>query len=197
MVGGPRVVVVMGVAGSGKSTVAARLANRLGVPFLEGDDLHSAANRVKMASGLPLDDADRAAWLASVAEWISGAARDRGGVVSCSALRRAYRDRLRRTGADVWFVYLALDRAVAVERVTRRTDHFMPAGLLDSQYEALEPLRCDEPGVTVDASGGPEQVLAAALRAVSGPDREDGAAALDGHDDGTGPGPFRAREGPG
>ncbi|AYN43967.1 gluconokinase [Streptomyces dangxiongensis] len=162
----------MGVAGSGKSTVAARLASRLGVPFLEGDDLHSAANRAKMASGCPLDDADRGVWLASVAEWIrTTASGGHGGVAACSALRRAYRDRFRRTGADVWFVYLALDREVALERMARRTAHFMPVRLLDSQYDALEPLRDDEPGVTVDASGSPAQVLAAALRAVSGPDR--------------------------
>ena len=112
--GGSRVVIVMGVSGSGKSTVGARLADRLGVPFLEGDDLHSASNRAKMASGHPLDDADRQPWLAALTQWIrTTASSGHGGVASCSALKRAYRDQFRRTGADVWFVYLALDRAVA------------------------------------------------------------------------------------
>ncbi|GGW47566.1 gluconokinase [Streptomyces lucensis JCM 4490] len=171
-VGGSRVVIVMGVSGSGKSTVGTRLAERLGVPFLEGDDLHPVANRVKMASGQPLDDADRRPWLAALTEWIRRTASSgHGGVAACSALRRAYRDEFRRTGANVWFVYLALDREVAEERMARRTGHFMPAELLDSQYATLDPLHAGEPGVTVDASGSPERVLAAAVRAVSRPDR--------------------------
>ncbi|AGS71058.1 gluconokinase [Streptomyces collinus] len=172
MAGGSRVVVVMGVSASGKSTVGARLAHRLGVPFLEGDDLHSAANRAKMASGHPLDDADRRAWLAALTQWIrAAAANGSGGVVSCSSLRRAYRDRFRATGADVWFLYLALDPVLAAERIARRTGHFMPPELLGSQYATLDPLQADEPGVTIDASGGPERVMAQALRAVCGPDR--------------------------
>ncbi|MBP2049830.1 gluconokinase [Streptomyces griseochromogenes] len=172
MANGSRVVIVMGVSASGKSTVGARLAQRLGVPFLEGDDLHPAANRAKMASGHPLDDADRKPWLAVFAQWIrTAAAGGRGGVATCSALKREYRDQLRRTGADLWFVYLALDRAVAAERIARRKGHFMPPRLLDSQYEVLDPLQAQEPGVTIDGSGDPEQVLAAALRAVTGPDR--------------------------
>jgi gluconokinase len=167
-VSGSRVVIVMGVSSSGKSTVGARLAQRLGVPFLEGDDLHPAANRAKMASGRPLDDADRKPWLAALTEWISTtAAVGDGAVVTCSALRRAYRDQFRSTGADLWFVHLALDRAVAAERIARRRGHFMPARLLDSQYEILDPLEADEPGVTIDASGDREQVLATALRAVT------------------------------
>ncbi|RPE42127.1 gluconate kinase (SKI family) [Streptomyces sp. Ag109_O5-1] len=174
VVGGSRVVVVMGVSGSGKSTVGARLADLLGVPFLEGDDLHPASNRVKMASGHPLDDADRRPWLAAITEWIRvTASGGHGGVVACSALKRAYRDWFRRTGADVWFVYLALDREVAERRMARRRGHFMPAGLLDSQYATLDPLHPDEPGVTIDinASERPGQVLAAVVRAVSAPDR--------------------------
>ncbi|MFJ9814183.1 gluconokinase [Streptomyces sp. NPDC101151] len=162
----------MGVSASGKSTVGAHLAQQLGVPFMEGDDLHPAANRAKMASGHPLDDADRRPWLAALAEWIrTTAASGQGGVATCSALKRAYRDQFRRTGADVWFVYLALDHAVAAERIARRKGHFMPPQLLDSQYDTLDPLHADEPGVTIDASGSPEQVLAAALRAVCEPDR--------------------------
>ncbi|MFJ4468127.1 gluconokinase [Streptomyces sp. NPDC089424] len=166
MVQGARVVIVMGVSASGKSTVGTRLAQRLDVPFLEGDDLHSAASRAKMASGHALDDADRRPWPAALTEWVrSAGASGRGGVVTCSALRREYRDGFRRTGADVWFLYLALDRAVAAERIAHRTGHFMPPRLLDSQFALLDPLQADEPGATVDASGSPGHVLAAALRA--------------------------------
>ncbi|MFG3659825.1 gluconokinase [Streptomyces sp. NPDC047706] len=173
MVQGTRVVVVTGVSASGKSTVGVRLARRLGVPFLEGDDLHPEANRAKMASGHPLDDADRRPWLAALAAWIrSAAASGRGGVVTCSALKREYRDQFRRTGAHVWFLHLSVDRATAAERIARRKGHFMPPRLLDSQYEVLEPLEPDEPGATVEASGSPEDVLAAALRAATGPDGE-------------------------
>lgn len=169
---GSRVVIVMGVSASGKSTVGARIAQQLGVPFLEGDDLHPASNRAKMASGDPLDDADRQPWLTALTEWIrTTASSAHGGVASCSALKRAYRDQFRRTGADVWFVYLALDREVAAERIARRKGHFMPPELLDSQYDTLDPLHADEPGVTIDASCSPEQVMAAALEAACEPDR--------------------------
>ncbi|MBN0044363.1 gluconokinase [Streptomyces actuosus] len=161
----------MGVSGAGKSTVGSRLAHRLGVPFLEGDDLHPAANRTKMASGHPLDDADRRPWLASLAEWIRAAASSgRGGVVACSSLKHSYRDAFRRTGAEMRFVYLELTPEVAGERRAHRKGHFMPAQLLGSQYAALDPLDRDEPGVTVGASGTPEQVVSAALEAVLGPD---------------------------
>ncbi|MFE5891074.1 gluconokinase [Streptomyces sp. NPDC056468] len=169
----PRVVIVMGVSASGKSTVGARLAQRLGVPFLEGDELHSAAERAKMAAGHPLDDADRRPWLTALARWIrSAVSHGRGGVVACSSLKRRYRDELRSAGegAKVSFVHLAIDRRSAAERIARRKGHFMPPGLLDSQYAILEPLQADEPGVTVDASATPEQVMAAALRAVAEPD---------------------------
>ncbi|WP_246040700.1 gluconokinase [Streptomyces cadmiisoli] len=170
-VGGARVVIVMGPSASGKSTVGLRLAQQLGVPFLEGDDLHSASNRAKMAAGHALDDDDRRRWLAAVSEWIrSTAAQGRGGVAACSALKRAYRDQFRRTGATVWFVYLKLDREVAARRIAHRRGHFMPAKLLDSQYAALEPLQPDEPGVVIDASASVAQVEAAALRAVCGTD---------------------------
>ncbi|GGJ27330.1 gluconokinase [Streptomyces brasiliensis] len=171
-VGGSRVVIVMGVSAAGKSTVGARLADWLGVPFLEGDDLHPAANRAKMASGRPLDDADREPWLEALIAWIRAtAASGNGGVATCSALKREYRDRLRATGADLCFVYLALDPEVAAERIAHRTKHFMPPRLLASQYGVLDPLEPEEPGVTVDASGSEEQVVAAALRAVAGQDR--------------------------
>ncbi|GAA2786972.1 gluconokinase [Kitasatospora aburaviensis] len=161
------VVIVMGVSASGKSTVGARLAAALGMPFQEGDDLHPAANRAKMAAGHPLDDTDRAPWLTAITAWIRTAtARDRGGVLACSALRRAYRDRFRATGANVYFLQLSLDPALAARRIAHRTGHFMPPALLASQYALLEPLQADEPGSVVDASGTPAATTAAALRAL-------------------------------
>ncbi|MGW2010248.1 gluconokinase [Streptomyces nigrescens] len=163
----PSVVVVMGVSGSGKSTVGRLLAQRLMVPFLEADDLHPAANRAKMAAGHPLDDEDRRPWLMSVADWIRRATHDgQGGVVACSALKHEYRDLFRQAGAGVWFLYLALDRATADRRVAGRMDHFMPARLLDSQYADLEPLRPDEPGLTVDAAADPRTIVDEAVRTV-------------------------------
>ncbi|MGW7403995.1 gluconokinase [Streptomyces sp. NPDC054833] len=169
-VGHAPVVVVMGVSASGKSTVGTRLAQCLGLPFLEGDDLHPAANRAKMASGHPLDEADRRPWLAALTAWIRTAAEERGGVVSCSALRRTYRDQFRRTGANVQFLHLALAPEVAAERIARRKGHFMPPKLLDSQLETLEPLQADEPGITVDASRSTAEILDAALRRLTRPD---------------------------
>ncbi|WP_405671253.1 MULTISPECIES: gluconokinase [unclassified Streptomyces] len=167
MIPAPSVVVVMGVSGSGKSTVGLLLAERLMVPFLEADDVHPAANRAKMAAGRPLDDEDRRPWLRSVAAWIREASDSgRGGVVACSALKHEYRDELRRAGAGVWFLYLALDRAIADQRVTGRVGHFMPARLVDSQYAALEPLRPDEPGLAVDARSAPQTLVDQAVRAV-------------------------------
>ncbi|MFJ1731520.1 gluconokinase [Streptomyces sp. NPDC088254] len=150
----------MGVSGSGKSTVGRLLAQRLTVPFLEGDDVHPAANRAKMAAGRPLDDEDRKPWLRSLTQWIREAIDDgTGGVVACSALKREYRDALRRAGAGVWFLYLALDRATADQRVADRVGHFMPARLVDSQYATLEPLQSDEHGLTVDAAATAPQAI--------------------------------------
>jgi gluconokinase len=163
----PTVVVVMGVSGSGKSTVGLLLAQRLMVPFLEADDVHPAANRAKMAAGRPLDDEDRRPWLLSIAEWIREATdAGQGGVVACSALKHEYRDLFRRAGAGVWFLYLALDRATADRRVAGRVDHFMPSRLVDSQFATLEPLRSDEPGLTVDAVADPQTIVDQAVRAV-------------------------------
>ncbi|WP_342364917.1 gluconokinase [Streptomyces sviceus] len=163
----PTVVVVMGVSGSGKSTVGRLLAQRLAVPFLEADDVHPAANRAKMAGGHPLDDEDRRPWLSSIADWI----RDeldagRGGVVACSALKHEYRRLFLGAGAGVWFLYLELDQGMADRRVAGRADHFMPARLVASQYATLEPLRPDEPGLTVDAMTDPQTIVDQAVRAV-------------------------------
>jgi gluconokinase len=145
------VLVVMGVSGSGKSTVAKPLAERLGWPFQEGDDLHPAANVAKMKAGIPLDDADRAPWLGAIADWIAERLRaESGGVVTCSALRRAYRDRLRRAGEGVTFIYLDGSKAVIAERLAQRHGHFMPPALLDSQFATLEEPTPDEHAIVVD-----------------------------------------------
>src|ERR1700722_14634472 len=125
------VVVVMGVAGAGKSTVAQGLAHELGWDFAEGDDFHPAANVAKMAAGEPLTDVDRLPWLEGIAGWIDGEiAAGRCAVIACSALKRVYRDALRRP--EVLFVYLSVPRAELDRRVSGREGHFMPASLLDS-----------------------------------------------------------------
>jgi gluconokinase len=142
------VLVVMGVSGAGKSTVARRLASRLGWDFEEGDALHPAANVAKMAAGEALSDADRVPWLAAVASWIDAELEaDRRGVITCSALKRRYRDELRRPG--VLFVLLDVPRAELERRLQRRRGHFMPASLLDSQLATLEPPATDEDALTL------------------------------------------------
>ncbi|MEU6658655.1 gluconokinase [Streptomyces sp. NPDC046821] len=163
----PTIIVVMGVSGVGKSTVGQLLAQRLALPFLDADELHPAANRAKMAAGRPLDDADRLPWLLALADRIREATDSgRGGVLACSALKREYRDLLRDAGAHVWFVYLALDRTSAARRGARRTGHFMPPRLEDSQYAALEPLEPDEAGMTVDAAAAPRTIVEEVVKAV-------------------------------
>ncbi|WP_287001481.1 MULTISPECIES: gluconokinase [Gordonia] len=142
-------IVVCGVSGCGKSTVGLALAARLAVPFVDADDLHPAANIAKMAAGHPLTDADRLPWLDVVGTWL---AEHDDGVAACSALRRAYRDRLRSKAPGVFFVMLALDHDAAQARVRGRRGHFMPAALVDSQFAALEPLGPDEQGMIVDAT---------------------------------------------
>ncbi|WP_406210748.1 gluconokinase [Kitasatospora sp. NBC_01560] len=157
----------MGVSASGKSTLGRLLADRRGVPFTEGDDLHPPANIARMTAGHPLDDAERAPWLHAVAAVVHRAARARqGAVLSCSALKREYRDELRAAG-PVWFLHLTLDRATAAARIAHRPGHFMPLALLDSQYAALEPLRPDEPGLTLDATAGTDACLHRALAALA------------------------------
>ncbi len=143
------VLVVMGVSGSGKSSAAKELVRRLGWDYVEGDDLHPAANREKMSAGIPLTDEDRWPWLETVAGWIRGQIdAGRPGVVTCSALRRRYRDVLR-TEVTV-FVHLHGSRELLEERMAARKDHFMPLSLLESQLATLEPLQPDELGVVVD-----------------------------------------------
>jgi gluconokinase len=143
-------VVVMGVSGSGKSTVGSALAQRLRVDFLDADTLHPPANVAKMTAGKPLDDDDRHAWLQKVGDWL--AAHEDGGVVSCSALKRKYRDQLRAHCPSVEFMHLDGSQELIAGRVAARTGHFMPPGLLASQFDILEPLGADERGVTVDVA---------------------------------------------
>jgi len=156
-----QVLVVMGVSGSGKTTIALPLAARLGWPFLEGDDLHPAANVAKMHSGRPLDDSDRWPWLDAIAAWIDARiSAGEPGVVTCSALKRAYRDRLLGVRKGVRLVFLHADRDLLAERLARRTGHFMPPSLLDSQLATLEPPEPGENAIVVDISLPPEQVIA-------------------------------------
>jgi gluconokinase len=144
------VVVVMGVSGAGKSTVAALLATQLGWDFAEGDALHPPANVAKMAAGQSLTDEDRKPWLAAVARWIDDELdAGRCGVITCSALKRRYRDQLRRP--QVLFVYLDVPRAELRRRLARRIGHYMPASLLASQLATLEPPAPDETAITVVA----------------------------------------------
>ncbi|MGW1890933.1 gluconokinase [Streptomyces sp. NPDC002004] len=163
----PHVVVVMGVAGTGKTTIGPLLAARLGVPYAEGDDFHPAASIAKMSAGVPLTDDDRRPWLDAIGAWAHRRA-GLGGVVSSSALKRSYRDRLRAAAPGVVFVHLTGDRKLIEDRMTRRQNHFMPTALLDSQFATLQPLEPDEPGVAVDVSGGPEEITDRAVAALRG-----------------------------
>ncbi|KQO72423.1 hypothetical protein ASF41_16690 [Methylobacterium sp. Leaf111] len=159
--GRPRVLVVMGVSGSGKSTVASRLAERLGWTFVDGDSFHSPGHVAKMRAGHPLDDDDRAPWLAAIGAWIDTQLQQRTpGVVVCSALRRAYRDVLVRGREEVRIVYLAGDRPLIEGRLARRQGHFMPAGLLDTQFAILEPPAPEENAVAVGIDAAPETIVA-------------------------------------
>jgi len=150
-------VVVMGVSGSGKSTVGAALAQRLRVPFADADDFHPPANIAKMTAGQPLDDHDRGPWLAAIGAWL--AAHPGGGVMSCSALKRSYRDRLRGHAPHVEFLHLDGTPEVIMARQASRPGHFMPASLLASQFATLEPLAADERGVVVDVAQSVDRIV--------------------------------------
>lgn len=152
-----RPIVVMGVSGSGKSTVGAALAQRLRVPFADADDFHPPENIAKMTAGRPLDDDDRHPWLESIGEWL--ALHGDGGVMSCSALKRKYRDQLRRHCADVEFLHLAGSLETIGRRQASRPGHFMPASLLASQFETLEPLDPDERGVTININQSIDSIV--------------------------------------
>ena len=150
--------VVMGVSGCGKSTVGAAFAAAIGGRFIDGDDLHRPENVAKMSTGVPLTDADRWPWLTLVGATLTGDV-----VVGCSALKRAYRDRIRAVAGPVRFLHLAGSKAVIAARMAARPGHFMPLGLLDSQFAALEPPGPDEDAVTVDIDQSLDAIVAALL----------------------------------
>jgi gluconokinase len=152
--------VVMGIAGSGKTTVGALLAQTLGVDFVEGDDYHSPENVRRMTSGIPLEDNDRWDWLRAVANRIREASEAGTGLVlTCSALKRSYRDMLRSAAPELRLVFLEGDRHVIAERLAERPGHFMPASLLDSQLATLEPPQSDEHALTYDIRESPEEIV--------------------------------------
>ncbi len=157
----------MGVSGSGKSTVGAALARRLRVPFADGDDFHPPANRAKMTAGEALDDGDRFPWLEAVGQWL--AAHPEGGVMSCSALMRKYRDHLRRHVPGLRFVHLVGSHEIIARRQAGRSGHFMPASLLPSQFAVLEPLQPDEPGVALDVGRSVDGIIEEFLRRLDAP----------------------------
>ena len=150
-------LVVMGVSGSGKSTVGAALAQRLGVPFADADHHHPAANVAQMSRGAPLDDEDPRPWLETIGRWLAD--HPDGGVVSCSALKRSYRDQLRGHAPDLELLHLQGDREVIARRQASRPGHFMPASLLSSQFATLEPLEPDEHGLVVDVDRSVDAIV--------------------------------------
>ena len=153
-------IVVMGVSGCGKTTVASRLAARLGWEFAEADDFHSQANVAKMRSGTPLADDDRWPWLDALADWIEAhRAQGLSCVVACSALKRAYRERLRRGHDDVRFVHLRGERATVAGRLAERSGHYMPLALLQSQYDTLEEPGADERAIVLPIDRAPNELV--------------------------------------
>jgi len=164
----PPLVVMMGVSGSGKTTVGAALAQRLRVPFADADDFHPEANIAKMSAGIPLDDADRGPWLDAIAAWLADHAAT-GGVASCSALKRAYRDVLSAAAPQAVYLHLHGDRDVLAARVAGRPGHFMPAALIDSQFATLEVLEPDELGATLDVAQSVDALVDASLAILTSP----------------------------
>jgi len=161
----PVIAVVMGVSGSGKTTVSVLLSAALGCQFQEGDDLHPAANVEKMRSGIPLNDADRLPWLHKIAEEIDGWRRHgESGVLTCSALKRSYRDIIIGDRSDVALVYLKGSRDLIHRRMAARHEHFMPLALLDSQFATLQEPAPNEHPITVDVGGKPVEIATEIVR---------------------------------
>jgi gluconokinase len=161
--------VVMGVSGCGKSTVGQELATALAVPFIEGDQYHPAANVAKMSAGVPLTDDDRAEWLRALQAQIRTAREQGTGLVlSCSALKRRYRDLLREADPALRFAHLSGTREVIEARMQSRVGHYMPLSLLDSQLRDLEALQAGEAGITLDIGGAPYQLVARILASTAG-----------------------------
>jgi len=162
------VLIVMGVSGVGKSTVAEALAQKLSWKFQEGDDLHPPTNVQKMHAGIPLTDADRAPWLAAIKHWIDARIEAREpGLVTCSALKRRYRDTLIDGRANVRILYLHSDESTIEDRIKHRTGHFMPASMLESQLDTLEEPAQDEHPIIIEVAGTVEETVAASLRALN------------------------------
>ncbi|GEB36954.1 gluconokinase [Gluconacetobacter liquefaciens] len=160
----PHVIVLMGVSGSGKTSVAEGLHNLLGWPFQEGDLLHPKANVDKMAAGIPLTDEDRLPWLGLCHAWIAERLADGGGgILTCSALKRSYRDILRGESRRVTFIYLDVPKTVLETRLARRQGHYMPPSLLPSQLATLEVPTPDEHALIVECEGPPAEVIARVL----------------------------------
>jgi gluconokinase len=160
-------VIVMGVSGVGKSTIAKGLSTMLGWTYAEGDAFHSPANVAKMAAGHALTDDDRWPWLRAIGAWMDDQiTAGQPSVVTCSALRRAYRDLLRDGRPDVRFLHLEAGETLVADRMGHRADHYMPVALLHSQYDTLEPLEPDEPGTAVSVEGSAPEVLRRALSAL-------------------------------
>lgn len=162
----PIEIVVMGVQGTGKSTIGALLAEHYGVPFIDGDRLHPERNVTLMAAGQPLTDADREPWLDRVAATLTEHAAAGGVVVACSALKRAYRDRIVASAPDTRFVELHGSIELVAERIGRREHEYMPATLLQSQYDILEPLQPDEHGLRVGIEPPPQVIVATVTRQI-------------------------------
>jgi gluconokinase len=154
------IVIVAGVAGSGKTTVGTQLASRLGWRFADADGFHSAANVAKMRAGIPLTDEDRAPWLRAITSWMDDIeALEESGVITCSALRRRYRDELLSGRPAATMVFLEVSKEDLVQRLSHRYGHFFPEKLLDSQLAAFEPPDPDERVLTLPEDGGPAQTV--------------------------------------
>jgi carbohydrate kinase (thermoresistant glucokinase family) len=160
-----RRIVVMGVSGCGKTTVGRLLAQALALPYVEGDELHPPENVARMAAGIALTDVDRQGWLQAVAQRLADTqARQRGVVVTCSALKRRYREQLRAAAPDLQLVYLSGPPALLAERLAHRQGHYMPPSLLQSQLVTLEPPQADEPALCADVSQPPAAIVAELVR---------------------------------
>lgn len=153
-------IVIMGVSGSGKTTLGSLLAPELGLPYMDGDDLHPQANIEKMSVGIPLTDIDRAPWLAEVGRWL--AEHPDGGIIGCSALKRIYRDQIRSHCPKAVFLHVHGSFDLLMMRMSNRTGHFMPASLLKSQFDTLQPLEADEVGIVLDVALPPQELAQAA-----------------------------------
>lgn len=158
-------VVVMGVSGAGKSTVGECLARRLDLEYADADEFHDPLNVATMAAGTPLTDDERWPWLEAIARWLADREQS-GGVVTCSGLRRVYRDVLRSGAPDAWFLHLVGSRDLMSDRVAGRPHHFMPAALVESQFETLEPPEDDERAIDIDAAIAPDDIVDAFLEQV-------------------------------